>query len=289
MSNQIIHKISIDDPQYPRLLRKIDDPPKILYVRGRLDLNSRPVLAVVGTRRYSDYGKRVALEIVGQLAEMSFIIVSGMALGIDTFAHKAALEKGAKTIAVLGTGIDRASVYPKENLGLSEKIVESGALVSEYPPKSPSYKSNFPQRNRIIAGLSLGVLVVEAPLRSGALITARHAREQKRKVFAVPGSIYSSNSKGCHFLIKNGAKLVDSVEDILNELGISKKFAKKEVKGKTREEELILSVLKNKARHIDEIIEITELSPAKVMSILASLEAEEKVRNLGGNIFTIAS
>ena len=289
MSNQIIHKISIDDPRYPQLLRKIDDPPEILYVRGSLDLNSGPVLAVVGTRRYSDYGKRVALELVGQLAEMSFIIVSGMALGIDTFAHKAALEKGAKTVAVLGTGIDRASVYPKENLGLSEKIVESGALISEYPPKSLSYKSNFPARNRIISGLSLGVLVIEAPIRSGALITARHALKQKRKVFAVPGSIYSSNSKGCHFLIKNGAKLVDSVEDILNELGISKKLVKKEIKGKTIEEELILSVLKSKVRHIDEIIEITKLSPAKVMSILASLEAEEKIRNLGGNIFTIVS
>ncbi len=259
-----------------------------MYCRGNLDiLQDNPKLAVVGTRKYSSYGKRAGEDIVGKLSEVGFVIVSGMALGIDTFAHKAALEKGAKTIAVLGAGVDRASVYPKQNLALSEKITEFGVLVSEFPPGAPSYKSNFPQRNRIIAGLSQGVLVVEAPIRSGALITARYAREQHKKVFAVPSSIYSPNSAGCNFLIKKGAKLVESASDILKELGFTKELVKRKIKGKTIEEELILLAIKNDAMHIDKIVEATKLNPAKVISILSMLEAEEKVKNLGGNIYTI--
>jgi DNA processing protein len=246
--------------------------------------------AIVGTRRCSDYGKEIAWQIASDLAEAGLTIVSGFAPGIDTIAHKAAVEKGKRTIAVLGTGIDEKSIYPKSNLKLVDKILENGgAIISEFEPGTHGTKYTFPQRNRIISGLSLGVLVVEARIQSGSLITASYAIEQKRKVFAVPGSIFSQISKGCHFLIKNGAKLVESAEDILEELGIRKlELGKKEIKGKTPEENLILEVLKEGALDIEKIIEKTKLPPSRVASILSILEIEGKIKNLGGNTFCLA-
>jgi DNA processing protein len=287
LSIQIIKIIKPDNPLFPESLKRIPNPPRVLYLWGSLDLKDKPVLAVVGTRRCSDYGKRAVIDIVSQLTEAGFFIVSGLAKGIDSLAHKTAIEKKGKTIAVLGSGIDRESIYPRENLRLAEKIIETGgAVISEFPAKTPAFKSNFPKRNRIISGLSWGVLVIEAKEKSGALITASYAFSQKRKVFAVPGSIYSPNSKGCHLLIKRGAKLVEKANDILSEFNLPL-LSKKLIKGETKEETLILKALDKEPLHIDKIIEITKLSTAKVISTLANLEIKGKVKNLGGNIFTV--
>jgi len=282
-----IKKIRIEE--YPKLLKKIKDPPEILYLRGKI-LPNENCFAIVGTRRCSAYGKQVALEIAGDLAETGLTIVSGLAPGIDTFSHLAAVERKKRTIAVLGTGLDEKSIYPKSNLKLAQRILETGGcLISEYPPGTPGSKFTFPQRNRIISGLSLGILVVEAKERSGALITAEWARKQKRKVFAIPGPIHSLNSKGPHKLIKEGAKLVENANDILKDLGLP--YSTSGVgylTGGTPEESLILEALKEGPLYIDKIIEKTKLSAAVVASTLAILEIKGKVRNLGGNNYAIS-
>lgn len=286
-----IKTIDIRDKNYPQLLRKIKDVPKVLYYRGELR-SEENCFAVVGTRLASVYGKQVTLEIAGDLAEAGLTIVSGLAPGIDSFAHQTAVEKNKRTIAVLGTGLDEKSIYPQTNLKLAEKILKSGgALISEYPPGTPGSKFTFPKRNRIISGLSLGVLVVEAKQKSGALITAEWAKRQGRKIFAIPGPIHSSNSKGPHRLIKQGAKLVENANDILKELNLGMLSSDNhlEIKGETQEENLILEVLKEEALEVDKIIERTKLSTAKVASTLAILEIKGRVRNLGGNIYAISS
>lgn len=215
-----IKAIGLNSADYPELLKKIKNPPKILYVRGELKQNEN-CFAVVGTRRFSDYGKQAALEISGNLIETGLTVVSGLAPGIDTFCHQAAVERKKRTIAVLGTGLDEKTLYPPSNLKLSRQILANGGcLISEYPAGTTGSRFTFPQRNRIISGLSFGVLVVEAKEKSGALITADYAFSQKRKVFAVPGPIHSANSKGCHFLLKRGAKLAENADDILRELAI---------------------------------------------------------------------
>jgi DNA processing protein len=285
-----IKKITMEDGNYPKRLKEIKDPPKILYCLGEIK-SEEDCFAIIGARKCTNYGKEITYRIASDLAEAGLTIVSGFAPGIDTMAHKAAVEKGKRTIAVLGTGIDEKSIYPKSNLKLIDKILENGgAIISEFEPGIHGTKYTFPQRNRIISGLSIGVLVVEARMQSGALITANYAKEQGRKVFAVPGSIFSQTSKGCHFLIKNGAKLVESAEDILEELGIRKKeVGRREIKGKTPEENLILEVLKEGALDIERIIEKTKLPPSKVASILSILEIEGKIKNLGGNIYAIGN
>jgi DNA processing protein len=283
-----IKTISIEDKNYPRFLKKIADPPKVLYYLGEIKPKEN-CFAIVGTRRCSAYGKQVTLEIAGDLAEAGLTIVSGLAPGIDTFAHSACIERKKRTIAVLGTGLDEKSIYPKSNLKLTKKILEfEGCLISEYPPGTSGAKFTFPQRNRIISGLSLGVLVIEAPEKSGALITAEYAFFQKRKVFAIPGSIYSKTSKGCHYLIKKGAKLVENANDILKELQLPQLTPPGGVRGETAEENLILEALKEGALYIDKIIEKTKLPAAKIASTLAILEIKGKVRNLGGNTFCLA-
>lgn len=281
-----IKEISIDDKNYPKFLKQIKDSPKVLYCKGEIKPDEI-CFAVVGTRRYSSYGKQLALEIAGELAETGLTIVSGLAPGIDTFVHQAAVERKKRTIAVLGTGIDERSIYPKSNINLARRILETGGcLISEYPPGTSGTQFTFPQRNRIISGLSLGILVIEAKQKSGALITANWAKKQGRKIFAVPGSIYSSNSKGCHYLIKQGAKLAENSQDILKELnlvGLIKETEK--LAGETPEENLTLNALKEGALYIDKIIEKTKLSVAVVASTLAILEIKGKVRNLGTNIY----
>jgi DNA processing protein len=283
-----IKEINLEDKNYPQLLKKIKNPPKKLYFLGEI-FPKENCFAIVGTRRCSNYGKEVAYKIASELIEAGLTIVSGFAPGIDTIVHKATIERNARTIAVLGTGLDRGSIYPKSNLKLIDKILEcKGAIVSELEPQTHGTKYTFPQRNRIISGLCLGVLVVEARMQSGALITANYAKEQKRKIFAIPGSIFSQTSKGCHFLIKNGAKLVESAKDILEELGMEKlKLEKKEIKGKTLEESLILEVLKEGALDVEKIIEKTKLSPSKVVSTLSILEIEGKIKSLGGQVYAI--
>ncbi len=285
-----IKKISIKDKNYPKILREIENAPRVLYYRGEI-WPEENCFAIVGTRRCSEYGKQVALEIAGNLAGAGLTIISGLAPGIDTVVHQAVVELKKRTIAVLGTGLDEKSIYPKSNLKLTKKILETGgALISEYPAGTPGSKFTFPNRNRIISGLSLGVLVVEAKQKSGALITAEWAKKQNRKVFAVPGPIYSSNSRGPHYLIKQGAKLVESADDVLEELTSLKlrRFdLRKTITGANEEENLILEVLKGGALDIDRIIEKTKLSAAKVASTLAILEIKGKVRNLGGNIYAL--
>lgn len=281
--------ISQRDQKYPKLLKKIPDPPEKLYIKGELYPDEK-CFAVVGTRLCSNYGKQAALEIAGALSDAGLTIVSGLAPGIDTLAHKAAVERGKRTIAVLGTGLDEQSIYPKENVKLTRQILNAnGVLLSEYPPGTKGSNFTFPQRNRIISGLSLGVLVVEAKRKSGSLITASYAIKHKRKLFAVPGSIYSANSRGTNYTIKKlGAKLVENAQDILEELGIQTSQADDEITGDTKEENLILRSLKGEALPVDKIIEKTKLFPAVIAGTLAILEIKGKVRNLGGNTFALA-
>jgi len=284
-----IKEISINDKSYPKLLKEIKDSPEVLYIRGELNPDEQ-CFAVVGTRMASSYGKQIALEIAGELAEAGLTIVSGLAPGIDTFAHTAAVERNKRTIAVLGTGLDEKSIYPQSNLKLAQRILETGGcLISEYPSGTPGSKFTFPQRNRIISGLSIGVLIVEAKQKSGALITANWAKKQGRKIFAVPGPVHSLNSKGPHYLIKTGAKLVENANDILKELNLvlSVSDTDRTVRGENEEENLILEVLKEESLYIDKIIEKTKLSAAEVAGTLAILEIKGKVRNLGGNIYAL--
>jgi len=285
-----IRILKIEDKNYPKLLKEIKEPPKVLYYRGELNPGDQ-CFAIVGTRRCSDYGKQVALEMAGDLAEAGLIIVSGLAPGIDTFAHTATVERKKRTIAVLGTGIDEKTIYPQSNLKLAQRILETGGcLISEYPPGTPGSKFTFPQRNRIISGLSLGVLVIEAKEKSGALITANWAKKQGRKIFAIPGLIHSLNSKGPHYLIKNGAKLVENANDILKELNLpaGRQVYQKGIIGETLEENLILKALEEEALYVDKIIEKTRLPAATVASTLSILEIKGKVRNLGNNVYAIS-
>jgi len=286
-----IAEISLSDKTYPPLLKQIPDPPSRLYFCGNIDCLKEKCFAVVGTRRCSAYGKELALNIAGELASAGLTIVSGLAPGIDTFAHLAALERKQKTIAVLGTGLDEKSLYPKSNLGLAKRIVETqGCLVSEYPPGTAGSKITFPKRNRIISGLSLGVLVVEAKLKSGALITAAFAKSQKRKLFAIPGPVNSLNSQGPNLLIKKDAILTRNSEDILRELKLKPKPKTQTLRTQAQSgpEALILGCLKEAPLEINQIIEITKLPAAQVISLLTLLEIEGRVRNLGQNTYVLS-
>ena len=207
--------ICFDDPRYPAQLKEISNPPLLLYLQGDFSLLKAPQIALVGSRNCTPYGQEKSYQFASELAQSGFTVTSGMALGIDGFAHQGALDNNGKTIAVLGTGLN--NIYPKRHMKLAQKIREKGLLVSEFWPNSPAIPSNFPRRNRIISGLSLGVLVIEASKRSGSLITARYANEQNRELFALPGSIDNSQACGCHHLIQQGAKLVINVSDITEE------------------------------------------------------------------------
>ena len=205
----------LSDAMYPELLKTIQAPPKVLFLQGRSELLHRPQLAIVGSRNPSHGGCETAEQFAHDLAKLNWVITSGLALGIDAAAHKGALKANGQTIAVLGSGLN--FIYPKRNHALAKDLIENGLLLSEYPPDTPPLAPYFPARNRIINGLAVGVWVVEASLRSGSLITARHAMEEGRQVYALPGSIHNPLTKGCHYLIKQGAKLVETVEDILEE------------------------------------------------------------------------
>lgn len=289
LSNNI-RKITLQDKNYPAILKEIHNPPKQIYIKGEIIPQDKVAVAVVGTRKYTPYGKQVALEIAGKLAKLGITIVSGLAKGIDTFAHRSALENEGRTIAVLGTGLDKKSFYPAENYKLSEKIAKNGAVISEYPEGTRGTKFTFPERNRIVSGLSLGVVVVEAPEKSGALITAALAVEQNREVFAVPGSIYEKNSQGTNKLIQMGAKLITDVDDILEELNLShliKQPKKKKIKPENKKEEIIISLLSAQPTHIDDLIKKSKLSTSVVNSTLMILELKGVIRNLGKNNFIL--
>ncbi len=277
------------DRNYPANLRQIQDCPPVLYFKGNLLPEDDLALAVVGARGATVYGRQVTEKLVFDLSNHRLTIVSGLAKGIDSIAHRAALDAGGRTIAVLGSGLD--SIYPPENRRLAEEIVKRGALVSEFPLGFPSVPSNFPARNRIIAGLSLGVLVTEGAVDSGSLITAGQAAEQAREVFAVPGPITSKMSEGANNLIKEGVHPVTEVADILEILDIERKqrsiYAKasvdKQVKDKTQAK--ILKVLDSETKHIDVIARETGLSVDKVNSALSMLEISGFVKNYGSGVW----
>lgn len=283
-----IKEIKITDEHYPAELKKIPSAPKILYYRGEFLKPDELCLAIVGTRRASPYGKQVTLDLTRDISEEQITIVSGLAPGIDTFAHQTCVENKKRTIAVLGTGLDEKSIYPQQNVSLAENIIkQGGCLISEYPPGTPGYPNNFRQRNRIISGLSLGVVVVEAKEKSGSLITANFAKLQNKKLFAVPGPIYTLNSQGPNKIIKEGGTLVESAQDIFDVLGIEKQKVAPKEETKNPTEKAILLAIKEEALYIDKIIEKTKLPAPTVATTLALLEISGKVRNLGGNIYSL--
>jgi len=276
-------------PLYPANLEMIFDPPFLFYLKGELKKEDVDALAIVGTRRATTYGKLIARKLARDLARRGITIVSGLARGIDTTAHQGALEVGGRTIAVLGSGLD--VIYPRENKKLAEEIARRGAVISEYPLGTQPDAPHFPQRNRIISGLSKGVLVIEAPSKSGALITADFALEQGREVFTVPGNITSPNSQGTNRLIKEGAKLVESVEDILEELEFSclekenKEALDREIPSLFSEERKIFELLGEEPVHIDLLINKSNLAAAKVGELLMKLQIKGLARELPGKLF----
>jgi len=306
-----IRVIGLHDNDYPARLRNIYDPPAVLFVKGTLLPEDSRAIAIVGSRRASPYGRHVAAELAAGLAEHGFTVVSGLALGADAAAHEGALRAGGRTLAVLGGGVD--IIYPPEHAGLYGRIAASGAVISEAPPGAPSTKSSFPIRNRIISGLSVGVVVVEAPEKSGALITASLALEQGREVFAVPGSVNSAQSRGSHRLLRDGAHLVESVEDILQDIELLIPAAPRKIDplagpkwdapGEEEappvaptppavkmpppvlppEEDALYRLLSVNAKHIDVLIDDSHLPPAQVNAALLVLELKGLIQRRPGN------
>lgn len=283
------HILLYIDPRYPLLLQQIAAPPPLLFVQGDITMLQSYQLAIVGSRNPTPTGKDIAQQFAGYLSEVDLTITSGLALGIDAESHRGALKNKGKTIAVLGTGLDL--VYPRSHRKLAAEIIEQGALISEYPLGIPPKAENFPKRNRIVSGLSLGVLVIEATLRSGSLITAHLAAEQGREVFAIPGSIYNSLSRGCHFLIRQGAKLVETIEDILEELQVfdkSNTSPSKNNVSKQSEENLdtdyqaLLNGIGFELTTIDQLVERTGFATSTIASMVLMLELRGKIVSVPG-------
>jgi DNA processing protein len=288
LADQNLILLCPDDPRYPELLRSVVDSPVLLYCRGDLACLARPAVAIVGSRAATAYGKRISFELARELAGRGICVVSGMALGIDGQAHAGALAGGGQTIGVLGCGAD--VVYPPQHAGLFAEVAEKGLLLTEYPLGSKPEGFHFPERNRIISGLSLGVVVVEASLKSGSLITAGLALEQGREVFAVPGRIDSVKSQGAHRLLQQGAKLVHSVDDILEELSLAGTFAEEAPSNHpgaqpalmTEAEERLWNCLDVYPLTVDELVRQSGCEPAQVLSLLLDLELKGLVRQLPG-------
>lgn len=288
--------VSLNDPDYPDYLKNIHDPPIVLYIKGKLD-GLHPAIGIVGSRNASTYGRDIAEHFAGALAQCGLTVVSGMARGIDTHAHMGALKGGGKTAAVLGCGLD--NVYPSENRKLMEEIEAAGVVMSEYPPGTKPLARHFPARNRIISGLSMGVVIVEAGERSGSLITTDFALEQGREVFSVPGNIDSINSKGTNKLIKEGANMVTCVDDILQELNISVKTGidyaseiKSEIslemlRGLDSEERQLARQLSSKPVHIDSLVGKHGASIQKINAVMTMLELKGVAEQLPGRMFRL--
>jgi len=291
--------ITFSDPRYPKLLREIYDPPIVLYCLGDMSRAAgHPAVAIVGSRRCSTYGKSASEMLSRELARRGVTIISGLARGIDSAAHRGALDGGGTTIAVMGTGLD--AVYPKENRKLADHIAARGALVTEFPLSTPPLSQNFPFRNRVISGMALGVMIVEGAERSGSLITARMAYEQGREVFAVPGNITSSKSFGPNYLIKDGAKLVQTWQDVVEEFPTENKsrilaLERAETPADqplleeavlSESERKVLSLIKtDQSIHIDQLIHTTKLNSSDLMGALLKLEMLDKIRQLPGKSF----
>lgn len=282
-------------PRYPVQLAAVRGCPDALFVRGDPAVLARPQLSIVGSRAASPAGRETAFEFAAALAARGLAITSGLAAGIDAAAHRGALAAGGVTIAVCGTGLDR--VYPAEHADLAAEIARRGALVSEFPPGTPPLAENFPQRNRLMSGLSLGVLVIEAAARSGSLITARHAAEQGRDVLAVPGSIHNALARGCHRLIKDGAALVETPDDVIEALEFrgflpgntaSCGAANAEIPGARLDSdtEILLNALGFEPADLDQLVERTGFAPQAVVSRLQLLELEGRVESLAGGRFS---
>ena len=284
-----VNVLTIENVLYPENLKTIHYPPPVLYFKGTILEVDKNSISIVGSRKATYYGKMVAEKLSKDLALAGLTIISGMARGIDAAAHKGALSVNGRTIAVLGCGIDH--IYPPENRRLAQEIQESGAVISEFPFSTLPERQNFPRRNRIISGLSLGTVVVEAAEKSGALITADFALDQGREVFAIPGNINSPLSDGSHNLIKQGAKLVNNYQDILEEIHIAlpQKTAEKEMVAKdislTAEEKIIYRLITKEPTQIDEIIEVSKLSAGKVSEILLTLELKDLIKEIEGKRF----
>jgi len=280
------------EDEYPSALYELgEDAPILLFVKGRIVEEDRFAVAMVGSRKSSDYGEAVTTKISSGLAGVGMTVISGMARGIDTAAHRGAIKAGGRTIAVLGCGLDVA--YPPENRGLMEKIAASGAVISEFPPGTRPLRENFPRRNRLISGMSLGVMVVEAASRSGSLITAKHALEQGKEVFAVPGNIMSETSAGTNDLLKQGAKLVTDAEDVLVELApVLRGFIKSSVSARTPEvtvdEKLFCDLLSGEPVHVDEISRQSGRKVSEVLATLLGLELKGVIRQMEGKRFYLA-
>jgi DNA processing protein len=280
---QGIEILTWDDDLYPPRLKEIDQPPPVLYVRGAITTEDSWAVAVVGTRRVSAYGRQVAEELASFLAANGVTVISGLARGVDAIAHQSALKAGGRTIAVMGCGVDR--IYPPEHAQLAEKIMGSGALISDYAPGTPPDASNFPPRNRIISGLSMATVVVEAGETSGALITAQFAIDQGREVFAVPGNILAPQSKGTNRLIAQGARPMLSVRDLLDVLNLTRvteqRLVRKVLPADETESKL-MSVLTHEPLHMDEIRNQTGLPIERVSATLVMMELKGLVRQVGG-------
>ncbi|MCT4595571.1 MAG: DNA-processing protein DprA [Anaeromicrobium sp.] len=289
---EIIHRnnisvISIKDKKYPDLLRNIYNPPAVLYVRGSIEKEKCDIISIIGSRRASTYGKTMAYKISKELSHKGIIIISGMARGIDTIAHKACVENGGITYGILGTGVDIC--YPYENRLLMEKIIENGAVISEFPIGTKPIPGNFPRRNRIISGMAKGVVVIEAALKSGTLITVDYALEQGREVFALPGNVTALLSGGTNKLIQNGAKLVTGVDDILEELQLENicDKNKKEVSLSDSEKEIYEYIKDNQPVSIEKIEKDKKWNIQNISTILTFLELKGVLETLPGNKFFI--
>lgn len=294
MQKENVRMMTLENPNYPHLLKEASNPPYIVYIKSNdndLDLNGLTMVSIVGSRKYTSYGAQAATTFAKDLAQAGITVVSGMAIGIDALAHRGALDGGGKTIAVLGGSLDNANIYPRVNFNLACEIMDNGALISDYPIETPAgLPGNFPARNRIIAGLSLGTLVVEAGVESGTLITANCALEYGREVFSVPGSIFSAQSAGTHNLLRQGAKIVTGVKDILEELNLGEDRKKAPALPKipeNKEEEILLKYLSNEPLHIDNISRLSKLGAVSVSSALAMMEIKGWVKNIGGQNYII--
>ena len=276
-----IEEIGINDPRYPKRLATLTGAPSVLYCRGNINLMNGTCIAVVGTRMMTDYGAEATRVITSDLARSGVIIVSGLALGVDAIAHRSALDVGGKTVAVLGSGVDDDMIGPRQNMPLARDILaHDGLICSEYPPGTPADKWTFPARNRIVSGLSRGVVVTEAAIKSGALITARLAAEQGRDVYAIPGSIFWPRSSGPHHLIQNGAMAVTSAQEILKDSDIESGDSVSLVSTRDPVQRNIVAILDDGPAHVEKIIETSDLSASEVMVALSHLELTGLVTSL---------
>lgn len=292
LAEEDIQILTARDANYPKLLLEIPKRPIILYFKGSMDMADELCIAVVGTRQITNYGRMVVPQLVEPLVGSGAVIVSGMAFGVDSASHEVAVKHNRRTIAVLGGGLDEKSLYPKHHALLAKRILDvGGALISEYPMMTPNFKQNFVARNRIISGLSVATLIVECDLESGTLITAKHALDQNRQVYAVPGPIYSPQSQGPNNLLKMGAKPITTANDILEDLNLATLPEQQTVQttfGDTKEETVLLKLLNHEPVIINALIKQSGLDASAVTSALTFLEMKGKVKNLGGQQYVLS-